>query len=1436
MAEWLIHRIKRVWISVLPIYVLSVLLCTFFLNAVDARVRINEFIANNVSVYPDMWDFDDFTDWIELYNPDNENVNLSGYYLTDNLNRPTRWAIPKGTTIPAHGFLVIRADGYDSDSGVSRPREFYPWNDKFTTIAYHTNFKLSSEGEEIGLFRDSSGVIIKVDQVKFSNQLNDIAMGRNPDNPEEWLQYDQPTPNAPNTTRGLIAEKFSGSVSFSITGGFFEKSQSLTLSCAGGTIHYTLDGSMPNEDSPVYSDPLTLSATTVVRARCIEDGKFAGKISTQTYFISDKARKMMVVAISTDKDLLYDKQKGIFENSLKGREVPIAFEVFTSEGKQITNVNAGMWIGSLSNFSLPQKPLQIALKGGKYGDDFIWYQLFSKPAACYPRLRLRQGGDAWETNMITDAMLEAICTGQMEVGTQAFTPVVVFINGEYYGLHDMREQFDDQYFFNNYGVDPSTKDEVRTMLAPPPAGSSTRGGMYEAWILEDGSWDTYATLMNIAKDGSLSDEEQYGKLDKQMNINSCIDFFIGICYGNAVSWTHNQDLWRIANGKWNWLLTDFDRCFNSSGLGGLGGGMNGPNILTGTSGVTRKDTLLSKIIDNKLFREHFAQRCAAHLNSTFSPKRMNKIVDSIKTMISPEMPDEIEKWGRKGGISSLESWNSEIRDIKDFIDARVGQMFNQFGNDPFSLSGKAKLTITSSEMDAGDFYIEGVPMTVGLEDLTFFTDIPLTIKAVPRPGYLFAGWKNNGNTDEEVTITLSGDISLTAPFVKAEDIEITTHITENTTLDNAVNAYFASEDIIVDKGVTFTLEKGVTLLMPQDGDILVKGTMHINGTQDAPVTIKANDAAGAANWGALNFEDAADTNKLTWTVITGTTLGNDPLNQRAGINGNNSNVVMDHLTMHNIIYPLYFEGGSTVIRNSSITIDHICNGAIHIGRGGAVVENSVWLSTGVTMNTDAIDIKGVENGIVQGNLVYNFNGFNSDAIDLGEGAKNILIHNNIVYGSCDKGISIGGKSTAIVTNNLIVECDLGIGIKDSGSHAEIDHNTFVRNRIGIACYEKAFGRGSGSANVSNTIVATSKSKSYYAAHASVLSFSHCFSDLEIMPGSGNRMGDPLFIDPVNNNFQLKENSPCIDLGDPAATTDPDGSVTDIGAQYTWADYHFPREFVPPYSPPVVVINELMYNDDKNSKSDDWIELYNTTDAEINLEGWKLTDKSDYDDWEISFGIADVDSDAVFFFPEGTIIPAGGYLVVARTPTALKNVYPGISGYIGSLPFGLDGKETVLLYNNNDVLVNAVSYTSKTPWPVRADGKGASLELVRSSNPNQNPFNWNASDGIGSPGRENTVTSVKRPFMQMVPLTKHLSQNFPNPCHGLTTIQFALPKKEHVRIAIYNLSGRLIEILSDEKFEAGIHSINFTTGKYSAGVYFYRIHAGTFIKTRKMTVQ
>jgi len=239
----------------------------------SASLVINEFMASNSDSIRDPQG--QYDDWIEIHNFGSSPINVGGMYLTDDLSFPTKWQIPNNppVTVITHGqYLLIWADNDTGDSGL------------------HANFKLNTDGEEIGLY-DKDGQTL-IDSVIYSGQITDISYGRYPDAGEDWHLFTSPSPAAQNESDylGEVAD-----TKFSHNRGFYDEPFYVTIATEtdGALIYYTLDGSDPYSTSgrvqggEAYAGPVTINKTTCLRAVAIKPGWMPSNVDTHTYVFLD---------------------------------------------------------------------------------------------------------------------------------------------------------------------------------------------------------------------------------------------------------------------------------------------------------------------------------------------------------------------------------------------------------------------------------------------------------------------------------------------------------------------------------------------------------------------------------------------------------------------------------------------------------------------------------------------------------------------------------------------------------------------------------------------------------------------------------------------------------------------------------------------------------------------------------------------------------------------------------------------------------------------------------------------------------------------------------------------------------------------------------------------------------------------------------------------
>jgi hypothetical protein len=1449
---------------------------------------INEFLASNASASPEIADFSDFPDWVELYNSGTNAIDLGGYYLSDNLDEPFRWRIPNNTTIPVGGHLLVWADGYDSYPGLDLTRPFWTPNRDFTTRYYHSSFKLSREGEEIGLFSPSGSPI---DTVIFGEQATDISYGRYPDGAQNWGYFGEPTAGDTNRTP-VLTQNYVRADPVTIA----PTNEALIVT---GTVHvvlssepdvseirYTTNGVTPTSASMLYTQAFDMVNGGIVRARAYAPGKHPSRVTTRTFLRDVRTPELPIISLVIDPHLLYDDVVGIFENLLKQREVPGNFQFYTTPTNAEFQIDAGFRLQGLNTFTFAQKPMTVYLKDN-FGDEELAYQLFpDKTIAFFDRFVLRNGNDDWDDAFLRDTLGQLLLRDVINSDVQSFRPCVIYLNGSYYGLINIQEKMDEMYCASNYGIELDDVDFWEN-----DGGSSGD-------LLDAGTADAWNALLDYLDDNSMSDPVHYEHVKSQVDFESLVDYVAGQVFVCDTAWSHNRKWWRERNpdGRWRWCFVDLDRALSS-------GSISRNQIGSMVSG----QEVFRELLDNPEFKAYASQRIMAHLSNSFNPDRTIPIIDSEADRIRSEIEQHSDLYDSQGGIPSLASWEDEIDEIRDYARRRPAvamqnvasyfgsgqtsevQVVVEGGNGGVLASYVALNSGTSSVLVAGlpvqftaqpgigetfvRWEIEGdltesitltdaggvwryndtvtndVPgwsepafddsgwpsgaaqlgygdgdettvidyggdannklitsyfrKTIVITNAASFTNIQLNLlrddgavvyvngrevlrsnmpegpidRTTTVSGYAGGSEENqfyayalsptnfiegtnvfavevhqggsgssdlgfdlglNGirhlssfhttNYNEQVTVTPSSTLQVTAIFEPSGESLLPETVSSNLTLSAAESPYLATGDIYVPPNVSLTLEAGSTLLMPDGASIYVEGELTMLGTTGATVQVASNPDPGARGiltdtnysgraaprWGCIAFDHATHTGRLYNVVLRDASLaGSDPVNMKAAISALDSDLFMDGLDIDDVGFPVFIQDGrSAVLQNSRLRLRETGDG-INLKRTQYARVEDCDLSGSLAVDADAIDYDGISGGIIRGNRIHDFMGGNNDGIDLGEGTSQVLIESNLIYNCSDKGISVGQQSTGVIRHNVIVNCAQGVGIKDTGSYAFIDRNTFYSNGLAVACFEKNLGKGGGSADVINSILSRATVSSYFVDELSTLNISYCLSDTEFLSGKGMIGADPLFVDAAASNFALQVTSRCINSGSPESPYDPNGSRADMGAF--------------PYSDLAIhplQITEIMYHPPDRVEVGDgedceFITVANTGTNPLSLAGIWFSD-----------GIQ-------LAFDAGATLGPGEQAVLVSDQLAFAGRYPGVtvSGvYSGKLD---NAGERVTIMDGGSNIIFSVGYDNNEPWYPRTDGTGYSLVAVMpgSAFDPDAPANWRESLYVdGSPGR------------------------------------------------------------------------------------------------------
>jgi hypothetical protein len=732
-------------------YFLIVLLSIYYplLNAQD--LYINEIMASNGSVIRDP-QFNNYADWIEIYNNGPTNVNIKDYYLSDDAGSPQRYKIPSDIIVPSGGFVLIWVDGMDTGN--------------------HTNFSLSASGEFIGLY---SPALVVIDTLTFGEQQTDISQARYPDGGDDWYKM-YPSSPAVSNPQNIVVNRLSEPV-FSTAGGFYSSSVELTLSHPEPDVQifYTIDGSVPDESSTLYTTPVTLDTTVSFTARAFKQDYVPSREAVNTYFINFQT-ELPVFSLSTDPDNFFSDTSGIYvsgTNGITGHcstvprnwncdwERPVTLEFYEEDKSLAFNVKAGVKIYGGCSRIYDMKSLAFYFRG-KYGYGELDYRLFPDiPVLSYEKFILRSSSQDWWRTMFRDGMAQTLIEQGMDLAYQEYRPSVLFINGQYWGIHNIREKMDDHYLKSHYGIDTSNIDLIEI-------SKNVRAA--------NGDAVAYNEMINFLSTRNMALQQNYDYIKTKVDIDNFIDYHIAEIYSaNGDYPGSNVKLWRerTSTGKWRWMVYDLDFTF-----GGNANGMYYSNTLelaTAVDGPSWPNPpwstlMLRKMLDNAEFRNEFIQRFAVHMNTTYRPDHVAGVIDSLGSVIESEIPRHKTRWIKS--VSYGQSWYGNVQLMRDFAHMRQPNVRQHFYT-KYNISGSYKLTIGRNNPDWGKVFTHTKEVKENNSIDTFFNNIPLRVRAMPMPGYRFVRWEGISNeTVKDIEILSSSSGMLTAVF-EPDELNVT---------------------------------------------------------------------------------------------------------------------------------------------------------------------------------------------------------------------------------------------------------------------------------------------------------------------------------------------------------------------------------------------------------------------------------------------------------------------------------------------------------------------------------------------------------------------------------------------------------------------------------------------------------------------------------------
>ncbi|MCB1099406.1 MAG: CotH kinase family protein [Verrucomicrobiae bacterium] len=798
-------------------------------------VVLNEVMPNNTSTLAD--EDGEFGDWVELYNHGTADVDLSGFGLSDNMSVPLKWTF-SGTTIPAGGYLVVFLSGKDRAGD--------------DTTGPHTNFRMSN-GREPVVLSNPAGIII--DRISPGPLASNDSLGRNVDHPLDWHEFDgtpAATPGAPNIPNsGSLPAPYVQPPAFATAAGFYDGPVEVTVGAShpGDLVYYTLDGSDPDTTTSAIADGrIIISQTSVLRAVSVGVDGSESDAATGTYFIGvDHTLPVLSIAANPAEfefrngalygfgDSLFSRTGRIIgtfpwsnSNAWKNREIDANIEMFEDDKSEAFNEVLGLKVfGGWGSRGYAQKSLAVFARSRR-GTGRIQHQLFpDKEVTSFESFVLRNSGNDNQSTYLTaprspirefstpqsygsyfvnsnftlfrDAMLTSL-SRDIGLDTQGYRPSVVYINGDYWGIYNIREKLSEHYVESNHGVRENQVDMIEGY------GSANAGSASE-----------YNKMRTYISGRNMSDPTNYHFVeDHYLHIDNFIDYHLSVIFfqnfdiGNIKCWRP-----RIDGGKFRWIVYDQDYGFNlwpaevylpamkrdyadydnmfDFYTNAAGSGTGWPNA----GGHT---VLLRKMLDNEEFKARFILRCADLLNSTFSTDYVTARIDAMAAPIREEIPRHLARWNWTGiqqrGYDhpykeedvplTQELWESHVQGMRDYAVERPAKLRNDLISHFKLEKGTGKLRISVTPADSGTVLVNSITAS-GDEATpwsgTYFEEFPPTLLPLPRPGWALSSWSGDVIDGDSATVAdiLSGEVAtVTATFQPAvvDPANATAKITE----------------------------------------------------------------------------------------------------------------------------------------------------------------------------------------------------------------------------------------------------------------------------------------------------------------------------------------------------------------------------------------------------------------------------------------------------------------------------------------------------------------------------------------------------------------------------------------------------------------------------------------------------------------------------------
>lgn len=495
-------------------------------------------------------------------------------------------------------------------------------------------------------------------------------------------------------------------ISFSPAGGIFREPCGITLSFHEESceIHYTLNGNTPTVQDATYDGPLTLSETLyshsviytlnihspleenyvpenvrhaiVIRAAAFDTlGNRVSAVTTQSYFVKNldcDTHGLPVLSLCADSTALFDYETGIMVPGIffdpenpkhtgnyyqKGREWERLCNVECYVGDTCYfNQQAGLRTHGDQSRRFSQKGLKLYARK-EYGKKRFDFPLFeTTDLSSFKHLVLKPFCASWFQSGVEDYLCDRMAA-QLNVESGANQPVVLFLNGEYWGIYLLKEKLDEDYLSDHLDVDEEDCTIINNWTGTVDCGDNTGFNAMMLWLAE----------------ADLTDSLAYDYLCSLIDLPNFIDYIVFETFIKNADWpSNNMRCWQENDGPWRWIFFDGDACLTELDFDAFANvTYTGDDIWPSSRTAT---LLFRKLLDNSEFISQFNARYHELTTGALAYENTYPYLGQARQWLQHEIPYQSERFGEP---ASLESWEAVMENIRLFLEMRPKKAYEE---------------------------------------------------------------------------------------------------------------------------------------------------------------------------------------------------------------------------------------------------------------------------------------------------------------------------------------------------------------------------------------------------------------------------------------------------------------------------------------------------------------------------------------------------------------------------------------------------------------------------------------------------------------------------------------------------------------------------------------------------------------------------------------